>query len=74
MTGKSIIDGKSQIKKGYKREMERNQGKKEQEKRDNKHVASFAATGRINTDPDGTWTGVNTEDAYEKPIQDADDL
>ena len=29
---------------------------------------------RINTDPLGSWTGVPTDDPYEKPIQDADDL
>ena len=28
----------------------------------------------INTDPDGSWTGVCTDDPMEKPIQDADDL
>lgn len=28
----------------------------------------------INTDPDGSWTGVSTEDPMSKPIQDADDL
>lgn len=28
----------------------------------------------INTDPLGSWTGVPTDDPYEKPIQDADDL
>ena len=25
-------------------------------------------------DPQGSYTGVNTSDKYEKPIQDADDL
>ena len=29
---------------------------------------------RINTDPFGSWTGVPTDDVYEKPIQDVDDL
>jgi len=29
---------------------------------------------KINTDPQGSWTGVPTDDPYEKPIQDADDL
>ena len=28
----------------------------------------------INTDPLGSWTGVPTDDPYEKPVQDADDL
>ena len=35
---------------------------------------SFATHDRINTDPNGTWTGVNSENQYEQPIQDADDL
>lgn len=29
---------------------------------------------RINTDPFGSWTGVPTDDKYDKPIQDVDDL
>lgn len=29
---------------------------------------------KINTDPFGSWTGVPTDDPYERPIQDADDL
>ena len=28
----------------------------------------------IDTDPQGSWTGVPTDDPYSKPIQDADDL
>lgn len=28
----------------------------------------------IIVDPQGSWTGVPTEDPYDKPIQDADDL
>ena len=28
----------------------------------------------INTDPLGSYTGVNTEDEYERPVQAADDL
>lgn len=35
---------------------------------------SFAADNRINTDPDGMWTGVSSENKYEEPIQDVDDL
>ncbi len=31
------------------------------------------AYNSINTDPQGSWTGV-PEDPYDKPIQDADDL
>lgn len=30
--------------------------------------------GDIVTDPQGSWTGVPTDDPYDKPIQDADDL
>ena len=36
---------------------------REEEKRDS-----------IITDPFGSWTGVNVDDCYEKPVQDADDL
>ena len=35
---------------------------------------SFATNNKINTDPDGMWTGVCTEDCFEKPVQDVDDL
>ncbi len=28
----------------------------------------------IITDPYGSWTGVNVENKYEKPVQDVDDL
>lgn len=34
----------------------------------------FSTKDGINTDPFGSWTGVSTDDPYEKPIQDADDL
>lgn len=34
----------------------------------------YNESDRINTDPDGSWTGVSTEDPFDKPIQDADDL
>ena len=37
-------------------------------------AADMSADARINTDPNGSWTGVATEDPYEKPVQDADDL
>ena len=36
--------------------------------------AIMAADNRINTDPDGTWTGVSTENCYDEPVQDVDDL
>ncbi len=29
---------------------------------------------KIDTDPFGSWTGVSTEDPYDKPVQDVDDL
>ncbi len=29
---------------------------------------------RIITDPFGSWTGIPTDDPYEQPIQDVDDL
>ena len=32
------------------------------------------STNSINTDPNGTWTGVPTDDPMSTPIQDADDL
>ena len=35
---------------------------------------SFATNDKINTDPDGMWTGVCTENQFEKPVQDVDDL
>ncbi len=28
----------------------------------------------INTDPFGSWTGIDTENRYEEPVQDVDDL
>ena len=34
----------------------------------------FCADPTINTDPNGSWTGVSTDNIMEKPIQDADDL
>lgn len=30
--------------------------------------------GGINTDPNGSWTGVVTDNPYETPVQDVDDL
>ena len=36
--------------------------------------AQMRADERINTDPDGSWTGVPTEFPYEMPVQDVDDL
>ena len=37
-------------------------------------IPDFSTRDSINTDPFGSWTGVCTDDPYEKPIQDADDL
>lgn len=50
--------------------------KKREEKRANieSYTESFATSGSINTDPNGMWTGVSTEDKYEMPVQDVDDL
>ena len=36
--------------------------------------ADMCADKEINTDPDGSWTGVPSEFPYEVPVQDADDL
>lgn len=39
------------------------------------HGAKMATDGSIDTDPDGSWTGVPTQMCGdEMPIQDADDL
>ena len=43
-------------------------------KKEDKGKYSFASDNRINTDPNGTWTGVSTENDKDMPIQDADDL
>ena len=37
-------------------------------------IPNFSTKDGINTDPFGSWTGVSTDDPYEKPVQDADDL
>jgi hypothetical protein len=37
-------------------------------------VCDWSETPTINTDPFGSYTGINTEDKYEIPVQDADDL
>ena len=40
-----------------------------------KDMKKFEKKGyKSNFDPLGSYTGVNSEDRYEKPIQDADDL
>ena len=36
--------------------------------------SDMAADSQINTDPNGSWTGFPTDDPYEAPVQDADDL
>ncbi len=51
--------------------------KKEQGKKVKKTIKSVRAyTGKniIKSDVNGSYTGVSTEDKYEKPVQDADDL
>ena len=35
---------------------------------------STPVQSRIDTDPLGMWTGVPTENPFDKPVQDADDL
>ena len=41
---------------------------------DKKKSCDWCDAPAINTDPQGSYTGVNTEDKYELPVQDADDL
>jgi len=36
--------------------------------------AQMATEGRIDTDPQGMWTGVPTDELDNRPIQDVDDL
>ena len=36
--------------------------------------ADMCADSRINTDPNGMWTGVPTDTLDELPVQDVDDL
>jgi hypothetical protein len=36
--------------------------------------AEMSTEGRINTDPNGSYTGVCTDDVCDIPVQDADDL
>lgn len=36
--------------------------------------ADMRSDKEINTDPDGSWTGVPSEFPYEVPVQDVDDL
>ncbi len=36
--------------------------------------ADMRSDERINTDPNGMWTGVSTEYTFEPPVQDVDDL
>ena len=63
-----------------KKEQNRNKSNRETSKdtvnlRKNKDIApDFSTKNGINTDPFGSWTGVSTDDPYEKPVQDADDL
>lgn len=41
---------------------------------DKKKRCDWCDAPTINTDPQGSYTGVSTEDKYEPPVQDADDL
>ena len=47
--------------------------KKLSEKHSLKQEIVLKKENRINTDPNGSWTGV-PDDPYEKPVQDVDDL
>ena len=38
------------------------------------HKVNMQADGRIITDPLGSWTGVPTDDVFDTPVQDVDDL
>ncbi len=37
-------------------------------------AANMCADNRINTDPNGSWTGVVPDNPNEVPVQDVDDL
>ena len=39
-----------------------------------KYEPSMQSDGRIIVDPFGSWTGVPTDDIFDTPIQDVDDL
>ena len=43
-------------------------------KKENKNTALNKHDSEITTDPFGSWTGVCSDNKYEKPVQDADDL
>lgn len=43
-------------------------------KKDGKPFPGRGAAMRSEEDTLGSYTGVNSEDAFEKPVQDADDL
>ena len=43
-------------------------------KNEKKKKVNNERNGEIITDPLGSWTGVPTDDPYDEPIQDADDL
>ena len=47
---------------------------KQKNKCDKRKECDWCDAPAINTDPFGSYTGVNTEDKYEIPVQDADDL
>lgn len=39
-----------------------------------KNESSMQSSGRIIVDPLGSWTGVPTDDIFDTPVQDVDDL
>ena len=49
-------------------------GKKETKTDISPVTMTVSTEQEINTDPFGSYTGVPTDDPYEKPVQDADDL
>ena len=48
--------------------------RKELTKKEKGSAFNLKADSAINTDPYGSYTGVSTDNKYERPIQDADDL
>ncbi len=42
--------------------------------KNHKISSEYDFEGRINTDPFGSWTGKATDNIYEEPVQDVDDL
>lgn len=48
--------------------------KEKKEKRVENAPSKMSTDGTINTDPNGMWTGVVTDNALDDPVQDVDDL